>query len=76
MRWKKIVIAAVLVLVVLIVLFLIFTGRINLVQEGLRNCDGECKVDEFCGSGKVAVPTDNCNDQGEDYRFCCLTVVE
>ena len=70
----NVIIIAALALIVLVVLLVIFTGRMGIFGKGLNTCKGSCVTRaEECGD-KAAIPTDNCNDKGKDYKYCCLEI--
>jgi hypothetical protein len=83
----NVIIIAAVVLIVLVVLWSIFTGRMGLFTKGLTECRGTCELKKDCQAialeGHEACPNMNIDEgvettlisvpQGEDKReYCCL----
>ncbi len=60
------IIIAAIVLIVLIVLWAIFTGRMGSFTTGVKECRGlEGDPEKGCGAGYVNIP-------GTNYDYCCV----
>lgn len=76
----NVIIIAALALIVLIVLTVIFTGRVSLFNKGVSTCNGFCSKDPSAceARGAVAIPTKGCTEAGAsspsftDEGYCCL----
>lgn len=69
-----IIIGAVIALVVLVVLLLLFTGKTNILEQGLIDCEskgGQCRVGTTCADGQLKQDFFDCSKY-EDERVCCL----
>ena len=76
------IVVAVIVLFVLAVLLLVFTGRINIFGWGLRSCatlQGECSSQDCADKNQATLQTTNL-EQGDKQgcakgeRWCCSTI--
>jgi hypothetical protein len=69
-----IIIGAVIALVVMVVLLLLFTGKTNVLEQGLVDCEakgGQCVVGESCYDGQIKQNFFDCSGYEGD-RVCCL----
>lgn len=67
-----VVIGAVIALVVLVVLILIFTGKMNLFEKGLGDCGGK---GGFCVGCSKEITNDcesKCRNRGEGYSYSSI----
>ncbi len=69
-----IIIGAVIALVVMVVLLLLFTGKTNVLEQGLVDCEakgGQCVVGVSCNDGQIKQDFFDCSKY-EGERVCCL----
>ncbi len=69
-----IIIAAVIALIVMIVLLLMFTGKTNVLEKGMMDCEakgGVCHPNNVCPDGTSKQTAFSCSQFGEEY-VCCL----
>ncbi|MBT3298629.1 hypothetical protein HN385_06890 [archaeon] len=69
-----IIIAAVIALIVMIVLLLMFTGKTNVLEKGIMDCEakgGVCYSNSVCPDGTSKQSVFTCDTYGGDY-VCCL----
>ena len=74
----NVIIVAALALVVLLVLFILFTGRVRIFSEGLQSCaakQGQCYENQ-CPPNAALVTNTNCpeNDPTKNKKLCCVQV--
>jgi len=75
----QVVVIASILLVVLVVLTIIFAGRMSLWNEGIRHCDTVCKEKaaecQEAGYDEIAIYVSNCKDaEGNVFKsnaYCC-----
>jgi len=69
------IIIAALVLIVLVVLTLIFTGRINMFGKGLDYCEGDCVQTATCTDGTTLgyykQPCKDVHGYNAEDKYCC-----
>ncbi len=75
----SVIVIAVVCLIVLVILTLIFTGRINMFNQGIDECQGTCmKTADECGNvGGQATYKPKCalNAQRvQDTTYCCMNI--
>ncbi|MBT4651447.1 hypothetical protein HOC13_02890 [Candidatus Woesearchaeota archaeon] len=78
-----IVVTAVIALVVLVVLLLIFSGKVNILESGLLNCENkggacvQCATEgcsqTVCNEGLTKSTVFSCPNVGAKEQICCLT---
>ncbi len=66
----NVIIIAAVVLIVLIVLWSIFTGRMGVFTKGVKECRG------FEGNPDKGCPKGTANYPGTNYRYCCIEIEE
>ena len=74
----NVIIVAALALIVLIVLAVIFTGRLKIFSEGLQSCaskQGDCKTKAECQQSNGAVITQTECDNKTPPEVCCVQVL-
>jgi len=71
----NVVIIAAILIIVLFVLIMIFTGRIGDFGKDIGSCSakgGECRSLASCPDGAVSIPRTDC---AEANQFCCIDVL-
>ncbi|MBI2573384.1 hypothetical protein HYV86_05970 [Candidatus Woesearchaeota archaeon] len=73
-----IIIGAVIALLVLVILIVLFTGKTNLLEAGLSDCEGKggiCAASGECPRSTLENGAFDCgNAAGGDAKVCCLGV--
>ena len=79
----NVIIIAVLALIVLLVLTVIFTGRVRIFSSTLESCSakqGQCETGPLCPTNKAMVTGTNCPETAQDKQsqskksICCVQV--
>ena len=72
-----IVIGAVIALIVLVVLLLIFTGKTNILEQGLADCEakgGTCDYSS-CPTGTIKQNFFDCSKSDNPEGVCCIGTI-
>jgi len=74
----NIVIISILLLIVLAIVVLIFTGRIGEFNKGLEECPsgGRCIETGDCNEGEAKIPLKCRTSEGKKGNFCCVKIGE
>lgn len=74
----NVIIIAALAIIVLVIMVVIFSGRIKLFGQGISSCEGRCSATKAGCGGWAPIPARNCDDDGdgepnvEGEGFCCM----
>ncbi len=76
----NVIIIAALGIIILVVMIVIFGGRIKLFSQGTNSCEGDCVATKAACGNLAPVPSKNCDANGdgepdvEGPGFCCMEV--